>query len=119
MRRFLIAITMASVTASAHLRGNLVYDVAERTDACRPAFVASDAPVNLQMSHVNPLCLNALLLQNAFHFVQGCRCITVITTKPLWLMPLPRLTGILKCLISVVFCWFIFWVSIERGMRDL
>ena len=68
---------MASVTASAHLRGNLVYDVAERTDACRPAFVASDTPVNLQMSHVNPFCLNALLLQNAFHFVQGCRCITV------------------------------------------
>ena len=35
------------------------------------------APVNLQMTHVNPLGLDALLPERALHFVQGRRCITI------------------------------------------
>lgn len=41
----------------AHLLRNLVDDVAKGTDSRRPAFVAGDAAVNLQVSHVNPLRL--------------------------------------------------------------
>ena len=61
----------------AHLLGNLIDYVTKSADSRRPAFIAGDAAVNLQMSYVNPLRLDALLLQGPLHFVQRRRRIAV------------------------------------------
>lgn len=60
-----------------HFHRNIIDYVAKGTNACRPALVAGDAAVNLQLPYVHPVRLDTLLLQRPLHFVQCRRRIAV------------------------------------------